>query len=203
MREASFADTAEQALRGKHVRVHSDVGIFEGWVDRIAPDRGSIILYDATNTTTEESIGSIFLRTCEAVEVLRPAKRIEFCATTDLTPYPEYDTGERPAAELVRRACRNQSPGEFPLVRESGTVLNGYEYVAAADVAGLEHIPVEMIDVSDTQAAELFRLGDDSERAAPSEDGDSQSDADQPSTASNDTKSNTDDEDSAVYGYGD
>jgi ParB family chromosome partitioning protein len=198
----SFTDTVEETLRGKYVRVHSDVGVFEGWADRIAPERGSIVLHDATNTTVEESIGSVFLHTCAAVEVLRPAKRVEFCAISDLNPYPDYDPDARPTPETIRRAYRNQFPGEFPVVRENGTILTGHEYVAAADVAGLERIPVEMVAVSDTQAAELFRLAHDDESAddpdaseRTSDDGDASDDEDE-------SDDGDDEGSSSVYGYG-
>ena len=202
----SFSDTVDGTLRGKYVRVHSDVGVFEGWADRVDPDRGSILLYDARNATSEESIGSAYLRTCEAVEVLRPAKRIEFCAISDLEPYPEYDPDTRPAPELVRWSYRNLFPGEFPVVRENGTILTGHEYVAAAEAAGLEHIPVEMIAVSDNQAAELFKLAHDDEEsgseASGDSDSDSESESDESERTTDDEGGSDDESSSSVYGYG-
>lgn len=190
----SFTDTVDGTLRGKYVRVHSDVGVFEGWADRITPDRGSIVLHDGTNLTTEESIGSVFVRSCEAVEVLRPTKHIEFCAISDLDPYPQYEPPAPPAPELVQLAYRNQFPGEFPVVRENATILSGHEYVAAAEVAGLERIPVEVIAVSDTQAAELFRLAHDDQEI---------SNAEAPATESGGSERPTsdDEEKGPVYGY--
>jgi ParB family chromosome partitioning protein len=51
------------------------------------------------------------------------------------------------------------------VVRENGTIINGHKRVAAAEIAGLEQLPVEMISVTDQQAADLFRIahrdGDD------------------------------------------
>jgi hypothetical protein len=201
--EDSFIHAVDGTLRGKYVRVHSEVGIFEGWADRTDPDRGSIVLHDATNTTTEESIGSVFLRTCTAVEVLRPAKRIEFCAVGDLDPHPDYELTEPPAREIIRRAYRNRFPGEFPVVRENGTILTGHEQVAAAEVAGLSHIPVEMIAVDDEQAAELFRLAHGDGATGTEETADSGADTSEGSTSDDGTETEAPDDDSEgpVYGY--
>ena len=192
----SFTDTVDETLRGKYVRVHSDVGVFEGWAYKIAPDGGSIVLHDVTNTTTEDSIGSVFLRSCAAVEVLRPTKHIEFVTISDLTPYPQYEPTAPPAPETIRMAYRNQFPGEFPVVRENATILTGHEYVAAAEVAGLERIPVEVLAVSDKQAAELFRLAHDEQEINTVRASDTESDE------SKQTTNNDDDDDSGpVYGY--
>lgn len=201
--EDSFIDAVDGTLRGKYVRVHSEVGVFEGWADRTDPDRGSIVLHDATNTTTEESIGSVFLRTCTAVEVLRPAKRIEFCAVGDLDPNPDYELTEPPAREIIRRAYRNRFPGEFPVVRENGTILTGHEQVAAAEVAGLSHISVEMIAVDDEQAAELFRLAHGDGATGTEETADSGSDTSEGSTSDDGTETEAPDDDNEgpVYGY--
>lgn len=190
----SFTETVDETLRGKYVRVHSDIGAFEGWADRIAPDGGSIVLHDATNTTTEESIGSVFLRSCAAVEVLRPTKHIEFCAISDLNPYPHYEPTAPPAPETIGLAYRNQFPGEFPVVRENATIITGHEYVAAADVAGLERIPVEVIAVNDKQAAELFHLAHDEQEINTTQASDPESDESEQTTSS-------DDDDGPVYGY--
>jgi ParB family chromosome partitioning protein len=200
----SFSNAVDETLRGNYVRVHSEVGVFEGWAGRTDPDRGSVVLHDAANTTTEESIGSVFLPTCTAVEVLRPTKRIEFCAVDDLNPHPEYELTEPPTAETIRQAYRNQFPGAFPVVRENGTMITGHKQVAAAEVAGLSRIPVEMIAVDDEQAAELFRIahGDDTREA--SESGESESDASE-RIESDDTEAESettdDDAEGPVYGY--
>lgn len=207
MDEDSFSDTVDTTLRGKYVRVHSDVAAFEGWVNRIAPDRGSIVLYDATNTTTEESIGSVFLRTCEAVEILRPTKRIKFCALTDLNPYPHYQRPDPPSPERIQLAHRNNFAGGFPVVRENGTILAGHKYVAAADAAGLEHIPAEIVAVSDEQAAELFRLAHDGDEintdaaSGSGSDVSEQTTSDDGGTDSTHENSDDDDDDDPVYGY--
>lgn len=195
--DSAFTDTVDETLRGKYVRVHSDVGVHEGWADRIAPDRGSIVLRDAANITAEESVGSVFLRSSEAVEVLRPAKRIQFSGLADLDPYPHYESADSPNSEIVHQTRENQFPGEFPVVRENGTILNGHEYVAAAERAGLDRIPVEVIAVTDKQAAELFQLAHDDQEVSTAGGKDTESDESE-RTATND---DDDDDDGPAFGY--
>lgn len=190
MTDSSFNDTLDRALRGKYVRVHTETGVFEGWVDRVHGNRGSVVLHDATNTTTDESLGSVFIRVCEAVEVLKPRKRIEFVPLEELSPYPEYDIDFTPEDGIIRRCYRNQFPGSFPVVRENGTILDGHKRVAAAEIAGLERLPVEVIAVTDQQAADLFRVAhrDDAETAdAPAESDEATADV------TNDTERETED----------
>lgn len=202
-----FNDTLDWALRGKYVRVHTDTGVFEGWVDRVHHNRGSIVLHDATNTTTEESLGSVFIRVCEVVEVLRPKKRIEFVSLEELSPYPEYDIDFTPEDDIIRQCYRNQFPGSFPVVRENGTIINGHKRIAAAEIAGVEHLPVEVISVTDQQAADLFRIAhrdEDEPVDATIEDGTDTSDGAESDTADvEDTQETEQDDDGSdvVFGY--
>jgi ParB-like nuclease domain. len=205
MTNTSFNDTLDRALRGKYVRVHTETGVFEGWVDRVQHDRGSVVLRDATNTTTDESLGSVFIRVCEAVEVLKPRKRIEFVPLEELSPYPEYDIEFTPEDDIIRRCYRNQFPGSFPVVRENGTILDGHKRVAAAEIAGLERLPVEVIAVTDQQAADLFRVAhrDDAERAdTPTEsDAVTADGTDDTERETEDTEDERSDDSGVVFGY--
>lgn len=200
-----FGDALEGALRGKYARVHTDAGTFEGWVDRVRHDRGSVVLRDATNTTTDESLGSVFVRACDVVEVLKPTRRIEFVALEELSPYPEYDAGFAIDDDVVGQYYRNRFPEGFPVVRDNGTILDGHKRVAAAEAAGLDHLAVEVLSVTDQQAAELFRVAhragsdddDEAEAEGDSDDGNPGGDADPDADAGG-----TDDEDSGVtFGY--
>lgn len=188
-----FNDTLDGALRGKYVRVHTDAGVFEGWVARIHHDRGSVVLHDATNTTTEESLGSVFIRVCEVVEVLKPKKRVEFRSLDDLYTYPDHDIDLPPKDDIIRLCYRNQFPGSFPVVRENGTIINGHKRVAAAEMAGLEQLPVEVISVTDQQAAELFRVAHRSDDTSTEADRDEDTSA-QTRSAESDTADNGDEQ---------
>ncbi|WP_299237195.1 chromosome partitioning protein ParB [Natronomonas sp.] len=197
-----FGDALEGALRGKYARVHTDAGTFEGWVDRVRRDRGSVVLRDATNTTTDESLGSVFVRACDVVEVLKPTRRIEFVALEELSPYPEYDAGFGLDDDVIGQYYRNRFPEGFPVVRDNGTILDGHKRAAAAEAAGLDHLAVEVLSVTDQQAAELFRVAhragsdddaDDNDETEAGTEDDSGGDAD---------AGGTDDEDSGVtFGY--
>ena len=59
---------------------------------------------------------------------------------------------------MIRRCYRNNSAGGFPVVREDGTIINGHKRLRAAEVAGLDGHPVEVLNVTDEQAEELFRV---------------------------------------------
>lgn len=198
-----FDDTLDRALRGKYVRVHTEAGTFEGWADRVHHDRGSVVLHDATNTTTEESLGSVFIRACEVVEVLKPKRRIEFVALEDLSPYPEYDTDFTPDEDVIEQCYRTQFPGGFPVVRENGTILNGHKRVAAAEIAGLERLPVEVIAVTDQQAADLFRVAHRGEIEAKAEPGTETDDtaAEEATGSAEETEVENDDDSDIVFGY--
>lgn len=203
-----FNDTLDWALRGKYVRIHTDTGVFEGWVARVHHSRGSVVLHDATNTTTEESLGSVFIRVCDVVEVLKPKKRIEFAPLDQLTPYPEYDIDFTPSDSVIRQCYRNQFPGSFPVIRENGTIINGHKRVAAAEISGIERLPVEVIKVTDQQAADLFRLAHRSEIESTdttAADGEDTSDEEESETDdvedTQETNEERDDGSDVVFGY--
>lgn len=75
-----------------------------------------------------------------------------------MQPYPDHDLDFEPKDRIIRSCYRNQYAKSFPVVREDGTIINGHKRIEAARVAGLERHPVEVIDVTDEQAAELFAV---------------------------------------------
>jgi ParB-like nuclease domain. len=109
-------------------------------------------------TDDGEQLGSVFVRTPSVVEVLKPSKRVEYRAVAELTPHPEHGENFTPRDDVIRDCYRNQYAGSFPVVREDGTIINGHKRVAAAELAGLERHPVEVIDVTDDQARELLAI---------------------------------------------
>jgi ParB family chromosome partitioning protein len=114
-------------------------------------------MHDAT-VNGEESIGSVFIRTPDVVEVLKPKKRIEWRHVEELQPFPNHDLDFEPQDRIIRACYRNQYAKSFPVIRENGTIINGHKRIKAARVAGLERHPVEVLDVTDEQAAELFAV---------------------------------------------
>ncbi|WP_284009535.1 ParB N-terminal domain-containing protein [Haloarcula pelagica] len=153
-----FNDALDWALQGKRVRVHTDHGVLEGWVDRVHHSRGSLILHDCYDESRDAEIGSAFVRTAQSVQVLKPRKRIEFRAVDGLEPHPAHPDDFEPKDAVLRRCYRNQFAGSYPVVREDGTIINGHKRVAAARLAGMDKHPVEVVDVTDDQADELFAL---------------------------------------------
>lgn len=114
-------------------------------------------MHDVT-TGDGDQLGSVFVRLPGTIEVLKPRRRIEWRALDELTPHPDHDGAFTPADSIIRRCYRNQYAGSFPVIRETGTIINGHKRVAAARIAGLEHHPIEVINVTDEQARELFTI---------------------------------------------
>lgn len=153
-----FNDTLDAGLRGKRCRVESDAGTFVGWVERVHHGRGSVVLFDAVDQDTGDELGAVFVRTPDVVVALTPSKRIENRRLAELDPHPEYQGEVVPKDDVVRACRRAGYAGSFPVVRTDGTILNGHKRVRAAEVAGLDRHPVEVVDVTDDQAAELFAI---------------------------------------------
>jgi ParB family chromosome partitioning protein len=153
-----FYDTLDRALRGKWARVHTDYGVFEGWVARLNHGPGSVVLFDATETESGEDVGNVYIRNPEVVTALRPRKRVEFLDLGELTPHPDYPETPTPKDRVVRSAYRNQFAGSFPVVDHRGTIINGHKRINAALVAGLERHPVEVVEVDEDERDELFRV---------------------------------------------
>jgi len=153
-----FNNTLDTGLRGKRCRVETDAGTFVGWVERVHHGRGSVVLFDATDQDTGDDLGAVYVRTPDVVVALTPSKRIEYRRLADLDPHPDYQGGVVPKDDVVRACRRAGYAGSFPVVRADGTILNGHKRVRAAEVAGLDRHPVEVVDVTDEQAGELFAI---------------------------------------------
>jgi len=153
-----FDDTLDTALRGKRCRVESDAGTFVGWVDRVHHNHGSVVLFDATDEDTGETLGAVYVRDPDVIVAITPSKRIEYRRVDELAAHPEYPGGIEPKDDVVRACRRAGYAGSFPVVRTDGTILNGHKRIRAAEVAGLDYHPVEVVDVTDEQARELFKI---------------------------------------------
>lgn len=152
-----FHDTLDWALQGKYARVITDNRTYKGWVERVHHSQGSVVMHNVT-VDDSETLGSVFIRTPDIVEVIKPKKRIEWRDVNELSPFPDHDLEFEPKDDIIRSCYRNQYAKSFPVVREDGTIINGHKRIKAARVAGLERHPVEVIDVTDEQASELFAV---------------------------------------------
>jgi ParB family chromosome partitioning protein len=153
-----FYLSLDAGLRGKRCRVETDDHTYVGWVERVHHGKGSVVLFDAVDEETGDQLGAVFVRNPGVVVALTPSKNIEYRRVVDLEPHHEYPGGVTPKDDVVR-ACRRQGyAGSLPVVRTDGTILNGHKRVRAAEVAGLNRHPVEVVDVTDEQARELFAI---------------------------------------------
>ena len=81
-----FHHTLDWALQGKYARVVAAERTYEGWVERVHHSRGSVVMHTVTVDGTEE-LGSVFVRTPDVVEVIKPQKRVEWRAVDELQPF--------------------------------------------------------------------------------------------------------------------
>jgi hypothetical protein len=115
-----FNDTLDWALRGKYARVHTDIGVFEGGRLR-SPQPGSVVVHDATNTTTEELLRSVFIRVCEIIEVLTRKKRIEFISLENLSlRTPSMTSTSDRKTRVSTGVTEISSPGVSPWFEKTG-----------------------------------------------------------------------------------
>jgi len=153
-----FYTEMDWLVQAKKLKVYGDDFCYTGWGAMNKHGSSEVILHDATNTETGESVGSVYLRDVTRIESIEPRKTIEYRSLEDLTPHPEYNIEFEPRNEQITRCYRNQSTGSYPVIRSDGTIINGHKRVAAAIAAGLEKHPCEVIEVTDEQAKELFEL---------------------------------------------
>lgn len=152
-----FNDALDWAIQGKLCRVYANHGVYEGWVDKIHHSRGSVVMHGSIDEDGTE-YGSTFVRTVEGIDVIKPRKKIEYRDIEGLSPHPDHDIDFEPKDSIIRRCYRNQFAGGFPVVRTDGTIINGHKRIEACKMAGLKQHPVEVVDVSNEQAKELFRV---------------------------------------------
>jgi ParB family chromosome partitioning protein len=178
MTDNPFHDTLDWALQGKYARVDAEGRTYKGWIERVHHSRGSIVMHDVTIDETE-SRGSVFIRTPDVVEVIKPQKRIEWRDVDDLQPFPDHNLDFEPKDDIIRSCYRNQYAKSFPVIREDGTIINGHKRIKAARVAGLDRHPVEVIDVTDEQAGELFAVAHRSQLEHSTDNADETEDSEQ------------------------
>lgn len=152
-----FHRSLDWALRGKYARVVAGERTYEGWIERVHHTQGSVVMHTVTADDTE-TLGSVFIRTPDVVEVIKPQKRIEWREVATLKPFPTHDLNFEPTDDMIQACYRNQYAKSFPVIREDGTIINGHKRIEAARIAGLTRHPVEVVDVTDEQAAELFAV---------------------------------------------
>lgn len=153
-----FYDALDWAVQGKRVRVHVDGLTYEGWCDIVNHNDMSVVLHSAYREDNSFRDGSVVLRQCDRIEVLAQNKDIEMRQISNLTPYIEHDDDFDTSEDMLRRCYRNRSTGSFPVVTQNDVILNGHKRLETAQSAGLTQHAVEVVNVTDEQARELFEL---------------------------------------------
>lgn len=172
-----FNHVLDRTFQGQHVRVSDGDSIYEGYVDRIHHNKGSVVLHNALQVRPrpEEKVGSVYLRTVESMHVTTRQKRIQVVDIDLIDDFPAYDHDFEVVDWHMRSAVRNGFTGSFPLVREMWNatkrryqILNGHKRIEACRRVGLQNHAVEVIRCSDEEADELFGLAHRSHHAEES-----------------------------------
>lgn len=158
-----FNKRLDWSFRGKRAVVIDDRAVYCGWVSRIHHQNSSVILHDATIITGDIEVGSVYLRSVDNLIVIEPQMKIEYVELDKLKPSPHHGLHFEAKDDIIRMAYRDKWAGSFPIVRDNYEIINGHKRLYAAVKAGLTHHPVEIIEVTDKQAEELFRIAHDDE----------------------------------------
>lgn len=173
-----FNDSLDWSLRGQYVRVFTnDHRVYEGWLDRIHHQRGSVVLQDARDLTDEVDVGAVFCRTVHTIVQCERHKEIRDVDVDFVMPSPFQTEEVTPKDYHMRLAYRNGFTGSFPVARKLPTdhprreqnsrfeLINGHKRLAAMQRVGLLSHPFEVIRCTDEQSKELYELAhdDDSE----------------------------------------
>lgn len=152
-----FFDRVDWALQGHYARVETNQGTYEGWIEVINYHEAGILMHDCRARHRGESIGSVFIKSVEVVEVLCPTKHIEMWPLDKLEAHPLYESDITPRDNIMQRAARDHYTGGFPVVTEDGVIINGHKRLAACKAVGLSAHPVEVISCTPDQARRLFK----------------------------------------------
>lgn len=166
-----FHYVMDAAFRGARVRVYSGERTYEGLLDRALHGQGSVLLHDAVlldddgeEVEVGSGPGSVFVRVVDAIVALDSHKDVRVVDVGAIEPSPHLEWEFEIVDDHMRSAYRDGFTGSFPVVRPLGgdgdrwELINGHKRVAAAQAVGLETHPVEVIDVDDDLARELFEL---------------------------------------------
>lgn len=167
MVSSNFRSAATSHLRGERVRVVSNDGqVVIGWLEQFDADSRHALLRDATlEDGYERDRGTVFVSHADTVEQLDDDARIERIALEHVSPSPfhvrEFDPAENALyVDEVRRAGWADS---FPVVRpipvpsgDSYEIVEGHKRLWAAERAGFDTHPVEVVELDNWEAAKVF-----------------------------------------------
>ncbi len=158
-----FHSELEAQFRSREVVVTDGPDTYTGRVQMWNYNELAVLLTDATKNG-EEPVGEVLVTDPGTVERVEQEMTTKAVNPTDCRPlkYNQrvYDTAD--FREFVRTLRERQRLSNFPVVRpvneeaESYEIVSGHKRAEAAKQAGLEEIVVEVEDLTEWDAVEIF-----------------------------------------------
>jgi len=155
-----FSEDELDDFYGVPVRVTHGTQEYEGWIRRIYGDMETIVLQDGQGPDGEK-ISKLTIRDPDRVERLESVPLIRSVPVEDVrfSPYDCHEGSKLDTDALERTIRRRGHLVDYPTVRavEAGyEIVDGHGRVRAARAAGLESIAVELVELTDWEAARRF-----------------------------------------------
>ena len=161
MAKDPFYYQLDEEYRGTLVRVHTDEYTYEGWCRMFHYNQHAILLYDVKRNDGEE-VGPVTINEPETIERIETGAPIREIPVSAIRPSPynarEYDTPDHKT--FVKDTRDRGHLLTFPAVRptsDSGyETVGGHKRMEAARRAGLDDVPVRVLDLDDWEATRKF-----------------------------------------------
>ena len=154
-------DQVKKELSGTKVRTVTAENDYVGWVKEWDTETRSLILYDAVQDGDERR-DVVVVNTPLSIERLSNDRRIDVVETARIEPsrYSARDHDVFVYHELTRAASERGHLLSYPIVRSevdgSYELISGHSRVRIASKAGLDEIPVRIVNIDDWEATVRF-----------------------------------------------
>lgn len=156
-----FQDQIDDEFRGRRVRVQSPTGVYEGWLQIRGYNDRAALLFDAERDG--EHVGTVVVNEITAYErVGGDGPTVERVAVESIVPSPYSQRTFETAnfRQYVREIRERGHLTSFPVVRPRADgqfeLVSGHRRFEAARSAGLEAVPVRIVEMDDWEATVAF-----------------------------------------------
>lgn len=154
----TYEGWVQQRFNGSRVRVTTESHVYEGWARTWNHDQPSLMLYDAERDDGER-FNVVVVNRFTSVEQLGAVEPIEVVSVDDIEPSPYSARTHDEVTSHVREARFRGHMLTYPTVHrrsEKYEVLGGHRRVNTAKRAGLDSLPVRVLDLTEWGAACRF-----------------------------------------------
>ena len=161
MAKDPFYYELDERYRGTRIRVHTADYTYEGWCRMFHYDQHAVLLFD-TERDDGEAVGPVTISEPETIERIEAGDPIREVDVDAIRPSPysarEFDTPDH--QEFVKDTRERGHLLTFPAVRPlpdgKYETLSGHKRLEAARRAGLDQLPVRVVELDDWEAARRF-----------------------------------------------